>query len=229
MRLCSLAALAAALVFVPVVAGAQAPAPVTATTAATPRGATVAPAAPVVAPTGTAVQSTPVVAVPVSNTTVDLSPIVSPLVQVASAILSVIVPVIGWGVWRIVAHRWGLEGLKLEEQYRANIDTAFGLAMANARAKGLDLSKNLSIDAKNQVAAELANYVAAKFPDAVKDLKVEDRLKDMALTRIGLLDLQRDGVVPPGLNATQLASDPNAPAPALPAEPLPPAGRPSLR
>lgn len=90
-----------------------------------------------------------------------------------------------WGVTflrRWIKDRFAIE---LDEKHAAAINQAIYNGLSFAKQKGLDWTKNLSVEIKNQAIAEAARYVERSVPDALRHHGLgEDRLAELILARI---------------------------------------------
>lgn len=150
-------------------------------------------------------------------TTVDLAPVLNPIVQALGAafmtiVTGILIP-LAWQWYRKKAKELELEGLKIEEQYRSVIDMGAKNAIGGALGKITIPEGKLTVDVKNAVVADAANTLAKNFPDAFKQLGVENTVEkatEVVKSRLGLMDAEAAGKPVP--NPSQPVAVPAAPA-----------------
>ncbi len=114
----------------------------------------------------------------VATSTVDLSPILNPLIEIAGLVLS------GFAMWALqrVATHFGI-----------STKSALFQAVLGATDRGIAYAQNVvearadtaTVDVKNAVAAEAANYVTSKMPEALNKLGMtEQHVADLVLARL---------------------------------------------
>lgn len=113
------------------------------------------------------------------GTTVDLSPL---LANVVYPILSALVLALGgWAVQKFAA----MVGLKNTQALQSTVESALQNALAYGQSKVADVP--LTIDVKNQIVANAANYATAHVPDALSKLGItKDQLVQKLQARLAL-------------------------------------------
>lgn len=110
---------------------------------------------------------------------VDLSPILTVVVQLAAAL------VLGVGTWAL--KKWGKklgveEDSKVREYVNQALENGVRYAAAKAQAAGQDLAR---VEVKNKMVADALNYVVPKVPDGLKKLGItEQAAKDILTAKI---------------------------------------------
>ena len=109
------------------------------------------------------------IAAATAATTVDLSPIVTPIIDIAGTVLTVLA---SWAAYKIAQMAHISTQSALAKTVLSGVDNAisYGQAMATA-----DVAKGLSINVQNATAAHALNYMVSHFPDAQKLLGMTDQ------------------------------------------------------
>lgn len=148
-----------------------------------------------------------------AGTTVDLSPVVNPLIQGLGVIITGMLIPLAWKGYRLLEKKLGLEDLKIEQQYRSAIDQGAQTAIGGALSKLKVPDGKLSIDVKNSVIAEAANKLIESFPAAMESLKSDDKVekaREIIESRLGLMDAAAAGTpVPNPSQATVVVATPS--------------------
>lgn len=110
---------------------------------------------------------------------IDLSPILTDVIQALAVLL------LALGSWAIKKLMTKL-GLEHDDKIRGYLEEALLNGIEFAKKKAGDAAQSLhSIEVKDKVVADAANYVAKGVPDALRHFGITDeRLKEMLLARL---------------------------------------------
>jgi hypothetical protein len=132
----------------------------------------------------------------IANTTIDLAPLANAVIQLATTALTVIAVPLLWDWWRKKSAELKLEHLKIEEHLRETLDKGAVAAIGAARTALEVQPGGLTIDLKNQIAANAANILARNFEQTLNKLGSKDNLekaKEVVESRIGLTEANAAG------------------------------------
>jgi hypothetical protein len=128
---------------------------------------------------------------PAAAASVDLAPVVAPLVELAGAVISLIAVPAFWKLWSWLASKAHLEGLKIDDQMRAVINQELMKAIGAGLAKvdGAIAGKPMPVDVKNRVINAAMKRAMQAVPDALDHFGLNDPkpLAAMIEARLGLM------------------------------------------
>lgn len=131
----------------------------------------------------------------------DLSPILADMLNLLAVAITTAAT---YGVW--LASRWIKQraGIELDDVHRANINTAIenGIFWATARVNELLEPGASEIAIKNEMAHQMAEYVTARVPDALKNFGIDEAgTRQLVLSRLEAIWGESDITAPddPGL------------------------------
>jgi hypothetical protein len=132
----------------------------------------------------------------VPGTTVDIAPLANAVIQLAASALTVIAIPLLWAWWRKKEKELQLEGLKIEQQYREAIDKGAIAAIGAAQSQLVVQPGRLTLDIKNEIAANAANILAENFGKSIQALGAKDTLekaRQVVESRLGLTEANAAG------------------------------------
>lgn len=137
--------------------------------------------------------------------TVDFAPIVTPAVEaIGTVVAALAVPLVWYGV-KLLSAKLHISGLEIDAAQRAVVDQAMQKAIGFAVSKVQDMVKGkpLTIDVKNAMVAEAANFAIAHAPEALDHFgigpdEIATKLKAMVEARLGMaaVDAAPGGATP---------------------------------
>lgn len=145
----------------------------------------------VLAPFGAQAQTA--LAPAVTSTTLDLSPVLTGLVEALCAVLAALAVPIFWAGWGWLQNRFKLSALEIDDATRATVDQGlqkalgYGIAQLHAEAAALT-GGGLTIDVKSQILKNAASFALDHIPDALAHFGITpDQLAGMVEARLGML------------------------------------------
>jgi len=116
----------------------------------------------------------------VSAATIDLSPILTPLIQIAGLIL---MGLAGWGVKKIL----DLLHIGKESTLRATLLDAVDRGITFAQNQATLAANGAQVPVTNSTVATAANYVISKFPGTISALGLTNQhVADMVIAKLPL-------------------------------------------
>ena len=120
-----------------------------------------------------------ILALATSATTIDFSPVLTPLLQLAGLVLT---GVAGWAVTKLATYLHVQSQSALLSTVVGVVDRGIAYGQQVVQAK---IDTGVKVDVKNAVAAEAANYVIAKAPSTLKSLGMDaSHVADLVLARL---------------------------------------------
>lgn len=140
--------------------------------------------------------------VPVTNTQVDLAPVLNPIMQVLGVIIMGLVIPLVWAFVGKTLKSWGIEATAEMAATRAVVDGIAQKAIGGAITRLQVKPGQITIDAKNDIVAEAANQLVQNAGDSLGKLGVKDndkilKAREIIESRLGLMDAAAAGVPVP--------------------------------
>lgn len=126
--------------------------------------------------------------------TVDLSPVIVPLVQVTGGLISALAPVLVWYAIRWVRSKMSLSQLGEDDALRQVVNQGLQKAIGAgvSRVQAAVAGQPMTIEVKNDVVAHAAQYAIDNIPGALKRFGLDDPNKLAAAieARLGIMEMQ---------------------------------------